>query len=531
MRNSFFPIVMTLIIAAAAAALIPRASSAGREGPLINSGMFRLPADGRIRVATQEGMAIDNTVAVEHERDTRVGLEPDPWDCVAVVGEDRAPSTKALIQALAEDLTARGTLVVVNARAEHEQAPALAIPVDRILRITTVSAQPLPAVPGEPYEFTLRVRHHAARLPDDHPAAALQWAGGARDLTVTVAHRSRATGTGDRAWGPWWAAIGRSLASDVIAAVEPATVPGAPLPVDWTHRRPRWPDRLTDPPTDPVLRWHAAFEHDLVRGWTGRIDGTTTLAKNGERISAFAPIEKRLGSGEWEETSVEGSALRTWQKTKDDHVLQVAARDTGNGWDLSCWQEWREPAGVHDEWIDAATAGDALARDRLRRHLASQALPPDQQDAARALIATDADAAEDTMLARSTAGAEHLPRWMVLERGKPQSAPIRPLRLMAAGARVVWLVTPLRPDQRLAPGSAVGQVAPGVALITGSATELVVQGDVDAAVADRLRSAIDATGGPAQTLLTSAGATVAIPLPDGRIEATCADGRMTLTWK
>lgn len=483
MRNSLLPLALTALVALVAVLLIPEGKGMGSEGPELSAGILRLPKKAEKMVSAAP---LEATWEVERGAVARApGLEPEPWRVVGIAADDREPLTRAVVLGLAEELTVRGGVAVIDVQG---QAPA-PIPLDRVLRVATVRADPLGAQPG-PWGGSVRVRQRAVLLPAGHPAAGLQGAAGVPERELVVEHRGRPRELAQ--WPQWWAAVGRGTAGEILrelgvgerlpvewdrAPVPPRPEPGplfafhrpawllvallAPaflllhrwirrrLPADHpAHQRrfawlrpvlyavaavavaarmsePRirsepvaapnahgWTTHLPFPIQADVLRWQGAFEDDLVRGWTGRIAGTTTLDRKLEEQSALEPVLKVLAKytveegqqdtrDRWVEVSAPGAGVRTFRREKDgvEELMSLAA--TGDGWDCVLWQERARPASVLDDWTRAAKAGDDAARRRLRRHLLSPRLPQDQFTEIVEFLRRDPDAAEVAMLAET----------------------------------------------------------------------------------------------------------------------------------
>jgi hypothetical protein len=243
MRNSLFPLVGVVLVAALAVLAIPRGTEVGQDGPQLSPGILRLPKDASKAVASAT-IAAENAVAVVTPPSRVPGLEPDAWRVVAVVAGDDHAVTRAAVLGLAERLTAAGEVAVI---AEASKAP-LPLAADRVLTITTDGEQ-LPEAPGGLCRATVHLRQEPVVLPAVHPAAGLQGATGVPMAEFRIAHASH--GTGDAAhWANWFAAVGRSIGDQAIAALAgPAGLPGEwdrgrPAPIrpeagSWTIRQPR----------------------------------------------------------------------------------------------------------------------------------------------------------------------------------------------------------------------------------------------------------------------------------------------------
>lgn len=563
-RNSFLPLLMTAVVAFAAYLLIPAGDGMGADGPELFSGILRLPKD-QAKMVPSANLTVDHQVTVTVPATRVPGLEPDAWRVVTIANDDAGPLTRAVTLALAEELTRRGAVAVIDAQG---QAP-LPMPADRVLRVATLAADP----PGErprALNATVRVRQEPILLPAGHPAAGLQGASGVPTMEFIIAHRSEPDRSPPR-WATWYAGVGRAIAGAALQPLgvadglpaewdRPRVVPPAPvesrrfarpaflwllavvpvflvlrwlawrrLPTDhpararrrsWLRpvllavglaavavmsaqpqRRPPppsptapdgpWTRHLPIPPQLEVLRWRGAYEDDLVRGWTGRIVGTTTFDRAGRPIPAIQPVLKLLAkydvepgqaaaaaSDRWQEASEPGSPVRIFTRHKDGAEELFSIAEDPAGWDCVLWQELSRPASEIDAWTTAATDPDTAraARRKLRRHLLSPRLPADQAAEAVALLRRDPDAAEVAMLAETpfaTEGekrfaqaarwcfgreaepphADATPGWKVLPRGMPVLMSSRPAMvqveetfvLVLAGAKGAGLVVARSP--------------------------------------------------------------------------------------
>ena len=510
-RNSFLPLIMTALVALAAYLLIPKGDGIGVGGPEVFSGILRLPKKQE-KMVPSAPLTVEQTVTVTVPASRVLGIEPDAWRVVTISNEDTLPSTRAVTLALAEELTKRGVVVVVDAMG---QSP-LPMPGDRVLRIATLAAEDIGTHP-QAFTATIRVRQEPIVLPAGHPAVGLQGAAGVPVIEFTIAHRSIPEAASPR-WSQWYAGVGRAIAGDALTQLGVATdVPAEwdrprvvvavrdtrrferpawlwllaavplllvarrwawrRLPEDHPTRRRRfawlrpvllsggliagavvfarplrpapvassttpdsaWSKHLPIPPQLEVLRWRGACEDDLVRGWTGRVVGKTTLDRAGRTIPAITPVLKLLSkyeakpgkedaeSDRWQERSDPGSAVRTFTRHKDGAEELFSIAEDASGWDCVLWQELTRPASEIDAWTTAATEPDRAraARRRLRRHLLSPRLPEDQFAEVVAVLRNDPDAAEVAMLAETpvaTAGEKrfaHAARWCYGREAEP----------------------------------------------------------------------------------------------------------------
>ena len=225
-RNSFLPLIMTALVAFAAYLLIPAGDGMGADGPELFSGILRLPKN-QAKMVPSATLAVEQSVHVTVPATRVPGLEPDAWRVVTIANDDGLPLTRAVTLALAEELTKRGAVAVIDA---FGQAP-LPMPADRVLRVATLSADQ----PGErprALNAIIRIRQEPIALPAGHPAVALQGASGVPVFEFTIAHRSEPDTSPPR-WATWYAGVGRAVAS---AALEPLGV-AVDLPSEWDRPR------------------------------------------------------------------------------------------------------------------------------------------------------------------------------------------------------------------------------------------------------------------------------------------------------
>lgn len=511
MKNSLLPLAMVMTVTLLAVLLIRPAAEPAVEGPIINPGIFRLPKRAGDLFREQQGLRAEHTVRRERAEDRRVALEPDSWQRVVITASDSSGTTRAVVNALAERLTDRGVMVIIDT----EGSDPLALPSDRNLTVTTLAAE-RPADAGGPFMAELRVALGGLRLPPTHPAARRMPAGGVLEQVLAITHRSRTEGTLPREtlrWARWWAAVGRSIADATLAELMPEGVH-----VAWSSGAIDWGSRVPSPPTIPVVRWRGAFEHPLIRGWVGVISGTSVRAKDGSQEDALKPWIRIMARGKWEEARTTDPPRREWVAIRDGQELRCSVQPNADGWDLACWQERREEdgkgghllaAGIHDRWLSAAIAGDRAARSRLRAHLTTPEVPADQQQSAGDLLAREPDLAEAAMLAavgRPEQPAVARARW-VLGRAEP------------AGADGGW--------PRLVRGEAL-RLPSRSALVQADATSIVLLVDGEVRGECWLRTGDTS---PRRVDLPAIGATVRVGLPAGELEiARAADG-LSLAWR
>ncbi|MBA3686914.1 MAG: hypothetical protein H0W72_16975, partial [Planctomycetes bacterium] len=183
MRNSLLPIAMTLLVALVAVLLIRPGDILGAKGPEIFSGIFRLPKDAK-RMVPSLALQAENRITAELGVGLAAGIEPDSWRTVVVAAADATEVTRAVVLALAERLTERGCMVIIDVDGKQP----LPIGCDRMLRVSRVAGDP-PEAPGA-CAFTVRFEQSAPRFPAGHPAADLAGALGTSDQSLVVAHSS-----------------------------------------------------------------------------------------------------------------------------------------------------------------------------------------------------------------------------------------------------------------------------------------------------------------------------------------------------
>lgn len=246
-------------------------------------------------------------------------------------------------------------------------------------------------------------------------------------------HRSR---TGWRGWRPW--IIATALTVMIVISAGPYRVGPTARDVPLSS----WSVHLPLPPNLEVLRWNGCFEHDLVRGWVGRIQGKTTADRMGRPISALEPLHRLLAKRTADDGAARENEDGLWREERspvDDGQLFGRNRDgvdefilvlpDEDGWDCVLWQEQGRANSVHASWVDAVHDADLrqVARRKLRRHLLTPRIPDDQQEDAVAVLRHDPDAAEVAMLAElpiATDGERAhaaLSRWVLGRADRPSA--------------------------------------------------------------------------------------------------------------
>lgn len=404
MRNSLLPLLVTLLISAAVVAqllLHQNAVQLGQAGPQLNPGLYEQMTT---RVYQVPSMALNGhtSIALAGAPPAGPGL-PVAGRFVVVSGDDAEPLTRAVMYALAERITATGGVAVLDPVASG--APVLPPPLDTswCVRLRQIHAT-LPTVPGGSVQCVLRAHAWTVRLPADHPAADLQEGGVARALEATITHAS--TGQGPASWPRWYAAVGRQMAQELLAALAPGTPAVAPTGFAT------WPTTLPPPPQMDLLRWDAPFQRELLRGWMGHTEGSTTQDPAGRTVTEHERLATLLGHGGWKPaTDIVAAGYRCWRRAADGALLSEHGLDAPTGEELIVWWERPHPAARFAAWLDAASSGVApallvqdraageptpaadparirdQARDCLARYLDCPAIPADLRARARPLAA------------------------------------------------------------------------------------------------------------------------------------------------
>jgi hypothetical protein len=390
-RNSVLPLVLVVLCGAAAIALLPKGSPQGVNGPPIFPGIFRLPKQERFRVHPAELEAVNAVIGAP----AAAANPPESWRSVMVAGEDDQATTRAVMYALAERLSEHGCLVVLD----PPDAPPYGLGVERLVRVATRGSA-LPADPGGACTARVAVTTRLMRFPADHPASRLLPAvTGPEAVAIEIDHRSRAKAGSAVTWPTWYAALGWGIAGAAVSAFAPGGLPPVVEPAaDPARRRSLaslrplavWKDALPLPPQSQALRWDGALQAELVRGWIGAVHGLETIGAKDARVPTIDLLLERLAKGGWSasaETTASAPGRRLFTRDGEHGAEWFSITPQAQrGWDVAWWQERAGIAALHQEWLDAAKAGDVHARQRLAAYLGCEAIPADQRAAAQALL-------------------------------------------------------------------------------------------------------------------------------------------------
>ncbi len=390
MRNSFMPLILVLGVTVMAIPMIMKAPPRGSGGPEINPGVF-CPSQKAIYQVASLPIAAENratwiSIAPKPEGGAGPGLDLRRF--IVVSGEDHSPLTAAVMYALAETITKRGGAAILDPLRgpASDTGQVLALGASYVIRVATIDGATPQATSGA-CAAVIRCRTSAVRLPAAHPAARLQQNGGEHASVLSIAHHS--TG-GQGSWPSWYAGFGRGIAETVIDQLG-AGAPAGSADLELAD----WGSQLPQPPQADTLRWTAAFQHQLVRGWIGRVAGKTTIARDGSTEPALAQLERHLGKGGWKRVEQPGAGLlQEWERAqesashdtdakatkegdaKDELSSRLSVREDDAGYDIIAWQERPHPAELFQQWLDAATDGTEPAGERARRELVPERTRP-----------------------------------------------------------------------------------------------------------------------------------------------------------
>jgi hypothetical protein len=399
MRNSFLPLLVMVAVSVVAVISFRSPSPPGIGGPEINPGVYRQVTNHMYQVRS---MTLSGSTVISQRGEPGDGPGLPAARFIIVSGDDRSPLTATLMYALAETITSQGGVAILDPLLVGDQALLPPIDCAWSLRIATLGGTP-PETPAGTVDCTLRVLARTVGLPDDHPAAQRQDGAAARQAVLTLHHTSQGSASGG--WPERFAADGRAMADALLADLgrgQPA-MPAAAMP-DWGSTMPM-PVRL------PELRWSAAFQRDLLRGWSGRIEGLMTIGHDGTAVASLDRLQDQLRHGGWQPQPAAG-AYQVWHRDNDDGWLSI--RSDAGGHDLVEWWEREHPAVLFSQWLDAAQDGvepaieraarlrdrdlatptptpeaeRARAREALARYRDCPIIPADYRARAQALLAT-----------------------------------------------------------------------------------------------------------------------------------------------
>jgi hypothetical protein len=377
------PVIGVCIVLVVALFALRGNAMPGIHGPDIFPGIFRLPKKDKFPIISAP-LIIDNVVDAEGAIPTPV---PESWRVVLISARDREPMTRAVVLSLAEKLTRHGSVALVD----PIETDAFPMGCDRVIGVSTLTAT-IPEKLGVEGAVTLVVDTRLARLPEDHPAAALHKnPEGPLRHVMKITHRSRADGAID-GWPQWWSGCGRAIAETILAQLAPQGLP--PVSDAITHRwldsllpRSDWGTPLSLPPTTENLHWDYAFQDDLVRGWVGHITGMVVTPKRGTAEPAVAQLERRMVSGSWQPGVAEGVQLYSRQVKEQTEWFAFAPLPLDAGWHVTWWQERPRMHSVFEDWGTAAAAGDQQAQRLLYAYRLCPQMPPELREQAATLPA------------------------------------------------------------------------------------------------------------------------------------------------
>lgn len=440
-RTSWTPILAMVALSALCALIVVGGDDGdrGREGPQIEAGI--VPPDKRpfpdpgpaalglaVRIDPTNALAVHLPGA--RQFDQRSGLEEAPWQAVAVVAEDGRPLTRSVSRALAELLTRQ---VPVGFLPDSERYPlvmllpegeeAMPMPVDRILRVAT--AGEMPAHWDEAFSAAVTIVQGPARPGDDHAGLLPAPAVADRVVVVAVDGDGGDGRVGD--WPTWHATVARAVAELGLAELLADSAVVSRHRLDPTAERGAWPSGLPPRPEHRLLRWHAAYQAPLARGWTGLITGTEATKRSGRTIDTGNEIGALLEKGGWAPVPGDEAGVQTWQRSPEDGRLdQVRLYPVAGGWQVWATANTQQPRRLVATWLDAADRGDRSARALIRRHLAAPGLGDDLARIARRVLARDCDPFDLAILAQmaptdsSTAAAGRWLRWVAGREDGPE---------------------------------------------------------------------------------------------------------------
>ena len=361
-NNSFLPIIGVLVVCIITIPLALRGPARGSGGPAVDPGVFRRVTNGFYQVRSMP-LHVDNQLLAVDADGQALATPPvlglDVARFVVLSGEDRSPLTAAVLRGLAEEITARGGAAILDPMPlpGGDTDHVLALGANWRLAVETVGGAP-PTAPGGDCSATVRFTLTTIRLPPGHPAAQFQDAGRALTTVLQVVHRSHAEQPAND-WPSWYAAFGRSVGDAVLDAVSTGVVSKPDLD------SPDWGSSLPQPSMVDVMRWSAAFQQQLLRGWVGRINGLATIGPDGRSLPSLERLKSVLAHGDWKPVESTAPGYLMWSREKDGGWLAVHS-DAG-GHDVSLWWERPQAVDLFTQWLAAAASGEEPALERQAR--------------------------------------------------------------------------------------------------------------------------------------------------------------------
>jgi hypothetical protein len=378
MRNSLLPLGLLVLTIGASLWLIRGGAARGAGGPAVFPGILELPSKTKLMTPSAE-LEATNTLTGEAPAGAAA------WRVLLLSGTENEPLTNTVLLALGEDLTKRGFVVIMDPASHLVTSEPLPLGADGNLRIHTVASVLPQGGPGA-LTFTTTVQAIPVRVPADHPVA--RWFPDlppAVPTTLSITHQS--TPRQATPWPEWYAALGRSVSSQILKALTlPATVTDTAEVIHATA----WVEpgqtestsifgRIPSPPQDDVVEHLVAFQQPFVRGWIGHLTPVPVTTHEGGQRSARAELIRRLERGGWTPGPTEGERLTY---SKEDHASDgttIHRSLTITGEEIVEWQERPKPMRLWDAWTDAAKAGDAAAATQLYRHRHTAGIPQEQR--------------------------------------------------------------------------------------------------------------------------------------------------------
>ena len=379
MRNSLLPVVLLILTTAFAWWLIRDGAERGAGGPNVLPGIVR-----PLVKSSQQTLPADLQGDTSHTGN--VPEDSGTWRVILIAGEDTHPFTNAAILALGEELTRRGCVAVLYPVLRDRPEP-LPLSFDGVVRIAHLAGEPPAERPGT-VAYSLSVTLVPVRVPADHPAA--RWFPdqlASSTSTVKVTHGS--TPVGATSWPHWYAGVGKACATEIIRACGTPDMANDTIArlhrTSWTLPGQAGPGtadtpvsiygRIPSPPQTDIAEHVVAFQHPFVRGWIGDFSPVPITARDQSTRSTREELIHRLQRGGW----IKGPDLPTAEVfSKEDRATDgseihrtISISATG----FIEWQERPSPTKVWRAWVDAAAAGDDVAKAQLARHRTTVGIP------------------------------------------------------------------------------------------------------------------------------------------------------------